>query len=56
MRALNLTRATLDACTKYPWGWPRRAPTASSAYDDDRPAFDWTRRARPPAGAVSRPR
>ncbi|GAB2882717.1 deoxyguanosinetriphosphate triphosphohydrolase [Nocardioides pacificus] len=53
---LNLTRATLDACTKYPW--PRSAaepPTGMHAdgsprfvvkfgvYDDDRPIFDWMR-------------
>ena len=53
---LNLTRATLDACTKYPW--PRSAasePTGVHAdgsprvvvkfgvYDDDRPVFDWMR-------------
>lgn len=54
---LNLTRATLDACTKYPW--PRSAaeePQGVHAdgsprlvrkfgvYDDDRPVFDWMRR------------
>jgi dGTPase len=54
---LNLTRATLDACTKYPW--PRSAaeePRGVHAdgsprfvvkfgvYDDDRPVFDWMRR------------
>ena len=54
---LNLTRATLDACTKYPW--PRAAaeePQGFHAdgsprfvlkfgvYDDDRPVFDWMRR------------
>jgi dGTPase len=39
---LNLTRATLDACTKYPW--PRPAPGAKfGVYDDDRPVFDWLR-------------
>jgi dGTPase len=42
---LNLTRATLDACTKYPW---RRgeAPGRSGkfgVYDDDLPAFAWLR-------------
>ena len=56
---LNLTRATLDACTKYPW--PRdeaEAPTGTHAdgsprvvvkfgvYDDDRPVFDWLRAGR----------
>ncbi|MCB8957604.1 MAG: deoxyguanosinetriphosphate triphosphohydrolase [Nocardioides sp.] len=54
---LNLTRATLDACTKYPW--PRAAADAPrgvhadgsprfvvkfGVYDDDRPIFDWMRR------------
>ena len=54
---LNLTRATLDACTKYPW--PRAAAEEPSGvhadgsprfvvkfgvYDDDRPVFDWMRR------------
>jgi dGTPase len=53
---LNLTRATLDACTKYPW--PRSAatpPTGTHAdgsprvvvkfgvYDDDLPVFGWVR-------------
>ncbi|GKQ36342.1 deoxyguanosinetriphosphate triphosphohydrolase [Streptomyces sp. A012304] len=44
---LNLTRATLDAATKYPW--PRGAhPTDPGSvkfgvYDDDRPVFDWVR-------------
>jgi dGTPase len=53
---LNLTRATLDACTKYPW--PREAAGAPfgvhsdgvrqvsvkfGVYDDDRPVFDWLR-------------
>ncbi|WP_030735764.1 deoxyguanosinetriphosphate triphosphohydrolase [Streptomyces sp. NRRL S-31] len=44
---LNLTRATLDAATKYPW--PRGAhPTDPASpkfgvYEDDRPVFDWVR-------------
>ncbi|GHH93761.1 deoxyguanosinetriphosphate triphosphohydrolase [Streptomyces capillispiralis] len=44
---LNLTRAALDAATKYPW--PRGAhPTDPASakfgvYDDDRPVFDWIR-------------
>jgi dGTPase len=39
---LNLTRATLDACTKYPWS---RATASSKfgVYDDDRAVFDWMR-------------
>ncbi|MCX6395651.1 MAG: deoxyguanosinetriphosphate triphosphohydrolase [Propionibacteriales bacterium] len=43
---LNLTRATLDACTKYPWvrgGGPR--PTRKfGVYADDLPVFTWLRR------------
>jgi dGTPase len=39
---LNLTRATLDAATKYPW--PRREETPKfGVYDDDLPVFDWLR-------------
>ncbi|MEU6661117.1 deoxyguanosinetriphosphate triphosphohydrolase [Streptomyces sp. NPDC046821] len=44
---LNLTRAALDAATKYPW--PRGAhptdPTSPKfgVYEDDRPVFDWIR-------------
>jgi dGTPase len=44
---LNLTRATLDACTKYPWR--RDAEEAGSAggkfgvYDDDLAVFAWLR-------------
>ncbi|GAA1543677.1 deoxyguanosinetriphosphate triphosphohydrolase [Nocardioides humi] len=46
---LNLTRATLDACTKYPWS---RAEAAGhdgkfGVYDDDRAAFDWLRAGAP---------
>jgi dGTPase len=53
---LNLTRATLDACTKYPWPLgDADSPTGLHAdgslkvvrkfgvYDDDRPVFDWVR-------------
>jgi dGTPase len=53
---LNLTRATLDACTKYPWPLSEATvPTGVHAdgsprvvrkfgvYDDDRPVFDWVR-------------
>lgn len=53
---LNLTRATLDACTKYPWprdaapgpggvhadGTPRFV-VKFGVYDDDVPVFDWVR-------------
>ncbi|MEW1641902.1 deoxyguanosinetriphosphate triphosphohydrolase [Streptomyces sp. NPDC091219] len=48
---LNLTRATLDAATKYPW--PRGVhPTDPASpkfgvYEDDRPVFDWVRKGAP---------
>ncbi|WP_314221551.1 deoxyguanosinetriphosphate triphosphohydrolase [Streptomyces zaehneri] len=48
---LNLTRAVLDAATKYPW--PRDAhPVDPSSgkfgvYEDDRPVFDWVRETAP---------
>ncbi len=43
---LNLTRAALDAATKYPW--PRREGTRKyGVYDDDRPVFDWVREGAP---------
>ncbi|MFI1733444.1 deoxyguanosinetriphosphate triphosphohydrolase [Streptomyces acidicola] len=48
---LNLTRAALDAATKYPW--PRGAhPTEPASrkfgvYEDDRPVFDWIRKGAP---------
>ncbi|MEU5362563.1 deoxyguanosinetriphosphate triphosphohydrolase [Streptomyces sp. NPDC005925] len=48
---LNLTRAALDAATKYPW---RRGahPTDPASrkfgvYEDDRPVFDWVREGAP---------
>jgi dGTPase len=57
---LNLTRATLDACTKYPWTiGEAEVPTGVHAdgsprvvrkfgvYDDDRPVFDWLRAGAP---------
>ncbi|MFB6549265.1 deoxyguanosinetriphosphate triphosphohydrolase [Streptomyces sp. NPDC056405] len=50
---LNLTRATLDAATKYPW--PRGShPTDPASpkfgvYDDDRPVFEWLRKDAPGA-------
>lgn len=48
---LNLTRAALDAATKYPW--PRGARPADpkspkfGVYEDDRPVFDWIRKGAP---------
>jgi dGTPase len=43
---LNLTRAVLDAATKYPW--PRRPGTRKfGVYADDVPVFDWLRAAAP---------
>jgi dGTPase len=39
---LNLTRATLDAATKYPW--PKREGTPKfGVYADDEPVFTWMR-------------
>jgi dGTPase len=44
---LNLTRAVLDATSKYPW--PRRdGERKYGVYDDDRAAFDWVRAGAPP--------
>jgi dGTPase len=43
---LNLTRATLDACTKYPW--PRSDDTRKfGVYADDLPVFTWLRSGAP---------
>jgi dGTPase len=43
---LNLTRATLDAATKYPW--PRHPGAVKfGVYDDDRAVFDWAREGAP---------
>nr|WP_272926762.1 MULTISPECIES: deoxyguanosinetriphosphate triphosphohydrolase [unclassified Streptomyces] len=48
---LNLTRAALDAATKYPW--PRGAHPSDpgsgkfGVYEDDRPVFDWVRAGAP---------
>ncbi len=43
---LNLTRASLDAATKYPWG-PRSGTTKYGVYADDRAVFDWLREGAP---------
>ena len=44
---LNLTRATLDASTKYPWPRGETAPPGATAkfgfYADDEPVFRWVR-------------
>ncbi|WP_446216392.1 deoxyguanosinetriphosphate triphosphohydrolase [Micromonospora sp. IBHARD004] len=46
---LNLTRASLDAVSKYPW--PRRPGRRKfGVYADDRPVFDWLRAGAPPGG------
>ncbi|WFE61827.1 deoxyguanosinetriphosphate triphosphohydrolase family protein [Micromonospora sp. WMMD714] len=43
---LNLTRAALDAVSKYPW--PRRPGLRKfGVYGDDRPVFDWLRAGTP---------
>ena len=39
---LNLTRATLDAATKYPWGFDGSNPKFGF-YDEDKEIFDWVR-------------
>ncbi|MCG5212007.1 deoxyguanosinetriphosphate triphosphohydrolase [Streptosporangium sp. KLBMP 9127] len=47
---LNLTRAALDAASKYPW--PRESRRSYGVYADDLPVFDWLREGAPP-GRVS---
>ncbi|MEN3582969.1 deoxyguanosinetriphosphate triphosphohydrolase [Streptomyces sp. ZYX-F-203] len=48
---LNLTRAALDAATKYPWargGHPTRPESAKfGVYEDDLPVFRWLREGAP---------
>ncbi|MBS45737.1 MAG: deoxyguanosinetriphosphate triphosphohydrolase [Nocardioides sp.] len=66
---LNLTRATLDACTKYPWSRDDAADPAGvhadgvvvaspkfGVYDDDRAVFDWMREGVPAPVDGGRPR
>jgi dGTPase len=40
---LNLTRATLDACTKYPWPRAADGDPKFGVYADDEPVFAWMR-------------
>jgi dGTPase len=46
-RGLNLTRASLDAATKYPWPLRRASEfgntTKFGVYEDDQEVFDWMR-------------
>ncbi|MEU6216527.1 deoxyguanosinetriphosphate triphosphohydrolase [Streptomyces sp. NPDC047022] len=48
---LNLTRAALDAATKYPWARGDHPDDPDSrkfgVYEDDRPVFDWVRKGAP---------
>ncbi|HSV41023.1 MAG TPA: deoxyguanosinetriphosphate triphosphohydrolase, partial [Nocardioidaceae bacterium] len=44
---LNLTRATLDASTKYPWPRSERDPHKFSVYADDAEVFRWLREGAP---------
>ncbi len=46
---LNLTRATLDACGKYPW-FRREGQTKFGVYADDAPVFTWLREGTPAPG------
>lgn len=44
---LNLTRATLDACTKYPWPLAQAREGKFGVYADDLPVFTWLRQGAP---------
>lgn len=43
---LNLSRATLDAATKYPWSYNSN-PRKFGVYEDDQMIFDWMRQSAP---------
>ena len=43
---LNLTRASLDAVTKYPWGGEKNSKKFGF-YEDDREVFEWMRKGSP---------
>ena len=49
---LDLTRATLNAILKYPWGWEGNPGKLHKfgVYECDKPAFDFARGDPPPAG------
>ncbi len=51
---LNLTRATLDACIKYPWarGEGPKSPEKFGYYEDDAPIFHWIREG---VGGIAQP-
>ncbi|MFI5425771.1 dGTP triphosphohydrolase [Aeromicrobium sp. UC242_57] len=55
---LNLTRATLSACVKYPWAREDAADGSGKfgAYEDDLPVFVWLRKGAPTGGVPSRRR
>jgi dGTPase len=44
---LNLTRAVLDAASKYPWPRSAEHPVKFGVYDDDSAVFEWIRHAAP---------
>ncbi|SDQ74177.1 dGTPase [Actinopolyspora saharensis] len=46
-RGLNLTRACLDAATKYPWSFPREGDGKFGVYESDLDVFEWLRSGAP---------